>query len=503
MAAREIVFARMRKADPAKACFWLTIAVILVIYLRLVATHVVTTCGGLDSAGYVGSARLLLSGHLTQYEPIARVLPFPNATAAVAPLGFVAARQPYFIAPRFPPGLPLLMAVTMVAGRVGPFVIAPALAIATVLLVFRFARVTVDPATAGLAAAITAITPIFADLALQPMSDVPATFWVVLSGWLLWRPRPRATAAALAAGMAILTRPPLLLAALALGATTRWERPRQAVTFAAIVAATTALFLALQRHLYGDAFVSGYGTPRHLFALAALPHNLRFYGGWLLRICTPALPPLFAIGAVAQPRLAWRAGAVFVAVSAPYLIYTPPFEDWEILRFLLPGLPFVFVVCATGIAAIGRAAGHHAGAYVGATIAAIVLASGSYVFLQRQHVFDLAVQEQRYRLVGEWFGAQTPPHAVAISSLHSGSLRIYAGRPTVRAELLPDGSLVQTVSALERAGYVPYLALDEGDEYQEFDRRFHPLSDAALDIIPEGRVRGVAFLRLTTRTAGR
>jgi hypothetical protein len=494
------MFARVHAA---KACFWLTIAVILVIDLRLVVTHLVTTCGGLDSAGYVGSARLLLSGHLMQYEPIARVLPFPNATAAAAPFGFVASGQPYFISPRFPPGLPLLMAVMLAAGgRVGPFVIAPALAIATVVLVFRVARRTSDPMTAGLAATITAITPIFVEMALQPMSDVPATFWIVLSGSVLWRPRPRATPAALAAGMAILTRPPLLLAALALGATTRWETRRQAVTFAAIVGTTTALFLVLQRHIYGSPFVSGYGTAEHLFALAALPHNLRFYGGWLLLVCTPALPLLFAIGGLSEPHLALRAGAVFLAVSAPYLVYAPSFEDWHILRFLLPGLPFVFVVCAKGIVAIGRPRNHPAGGYVVGTIAAILLAAGSFAFLQRQHVFDLAVQEQRYRLVGEWFGGHTLPNAVALSSLHSGSLRIYAGRPTVRAELLPDGSLVETVSALERAGYVPYLALEQG-EYEEFERRFHPLSDAALDVIPEGRVRGVAFLRLTIRPEGR
>jgi hypothetical protein len=439
-----------------------------------------------------------------QYEPIARVLPFPNATAAAAPIGFVAASQPYFISPRFPPGLPLLMAVTLVAGgRVGPFVIAPTLAIATVWLVFRFARRTADPVTAGLAAAITAVTPIFVNMALQPMSDVPAAFWVVLAGWFLWRPHPRATASALAASMAILTRPPLLLAALALGVTTTWDTRRQAVTFAAIVATTTALFLALQRHLYGNAFVSGYGTAAQLFALAALAHNLRFYGGWLLLVCTPLLPLLFTVGAVAEPRLAFRAGAVFLAVSAPYLVYAPPFEDWEILRFLLPGLPFVFVVCAKGLVAICRPGDHPARAYVVATIAALGVAAGSYAFLQRQHAFDMAVQEQRYRLVGEWFGAHMPPHAVAISSLHSGSLRIYAGRPTVRADLLPDGSLIETVSALERAGYVPYLALEQGDEYEKFDRRFHPLSDAALNIIPEGRVRGVAFLRLTIRPRSR
>jgi hypothetical protein len=336
-------------------------------------------------------------------------------------------------------------------------------------------------------------------MALQPMSDVPATFWVVLSGWLLWRPRPRATAAALAAGMAILTRPPLLLAALALGATTTWESRRQAVTFAAIVAATTAIFLLLQRHLYGSAMVSGYGTANQLFALAVLPHNVWFYGRSLLIVGTPALPPLFAIGAVAEPRLALRAGVVFLAVAAPYLVYAPPFEDWQISRFLLPGLPFVLVVAAKGIVAIGGAGNDRARAYVVAAIAAIVAAVSSYAFLQREHVFDLRVHEQRYRLVGEWFAAHTPPQAVAISSIHSGSLRIYSGRPTVRAELVPDGALVETVSALERAGYVPYLALEQ-DEFTDFNRRFEPLSDPALEVIPEGRVRGVAFLRLTIRS---
>jgi hypothetical protein len=488
------------RAHAARLCFWLTIAVILAIDLRLVVTHLVMVCGGLDSAGYVGSARLLLSGHLMQYEPIARVLPFANATSAAAPLGFVASGQPYFISPRFPPGLPLVMAITLApGGGRGPFLIAPALAIATVWLVFRFARRTTDPVTAGLAAALTAIAPIFVQMSLQPMSDVPATFWVVLSGSLLWRPRPRATLAALAASMAILTRPPLLLAALAIGATAKWERWRQAVTVVVIVAATTALFLALQRHIYGNATMSGYGSAEQLFTLSALPHNLRFYGGWLLLVCTPALPLLFAIGAVAEPRLAVRAGAVFLAVSAPYLIYAPAFEDWQILRFLLPGLPFVFVVSAKGIGAMARPAAHPTRAYVVATVAAIVLAGGSYAFLQRQHVFDVGVQEQRYRLVGEWFAANAPPQAVAISSLHSGSLRIYSGRPIVRAELLPDGSLVETVSALERAGYVPYLALEQGDEYEAFDRRFHPLSNASLDVIPEGRVRGVSFLRLTIK----
>ena len=484
----------------AAACFWITIAIILLTMLRVGASSVVTACGGLDSAGYVGSAKLLLSGHLRLSQPIARVLPFPDATAASAPLGFVASGEPYVVAPRFPPGLPMLMALAIAAaGLQGAFFVAPVLAVATVGLVFGLARRATDVVTAGLAAAITAVTPIFLDLALQPMSDVPATFWIVLAGFCLWRPAPLATAGALAAGMAILTRPPLLLAAIALGVTTRFDSRRQAIAFAGIVMAVTLLFVALQRHLYGDALVSGYGTAGHLFTLSALPRNLWFYGKWLLIICTPALPVLFAVGASADPRLAVRAGAVFLAVSAPYLVYAPPFEDWEILRFLLPGLPFLFIVGAKGVVSIGGARNRPAGAYVAATLAALLLAGGSYAFLRGTHVFNLAVQEERYRLVGEWFRTNTPPQAVAVAALHSGSLRIYAGRTTIRADVIPDGTLAATVGALERAGYVPYLVLEQGDEYPEFDRRFRVFADPALDVIPEGRVRGVAFLRLATR----
>ena len=41
------------RARVARLCFWLTIAAILAIDLRLVLTHLVMVCGGLDSAGYV------------------------------------------------------------------------------------------------------------------------------------------------------------------------------------------------------------------------------------------------------------------------------------------------------------------------------------------------------------------------------------------------------------------------------------------------------------------
>ena len=38
---------------------------------RLVFGHLVRSCGGLDSAGYLGESQLLLAGHVTEPVPVA------------------------------------------------------------------------------------------------------------------------------------------------------------------------------------------------------------------------------------------------------------------------------------------------------------------------------------------------------------------------------------------------------------------------------------------------
>jgi hypothetical protein len=389
------------------------------------------------------------------------------------------------------------MAVSMaVAGRTAPFFVAPGLGAGSVAIVYVMTRRAEGSTTAALAAVMLATGPVFLDMALQPMSDVPATFWIVVAGFVLWRPSPRPVLGGLAAGMAILTRPPLALAAVALALTTTWPDRRRPLVFAGITTAFVAALMALQSHIYGHALTSGYGSAGQLFTLSGLGPQLALQGEWLFTVHTPLLVLLFAAGAIARPHLAWRSGAVFAATAAPYLLYAPRFEDWEILRFLLPGLPFVFIVCASGVVWLARARRHRLrGEIVGAVVAAAI-AAGSYAFLTDHHVFDLHVHEMKYPLVGEWFAAHTPQNAVAIAALHGGSLRFYSHRATLRVDALPEDMLLETVRALQRADYVPYVVLEQGEEYEEFDRRFHPDLIASLTVTPEARLRGVYILRL-------
>src|SRR5262249_30413391 len=156
----------------------------------------------------------------------------------------------------------------------------------------------------------------------------------------------------------------------------------------------------------------------------------------------------------------------------------------------LPGLPFVFAVCARGVVGLAGAE-RPARAAVASTIVAIAAVLWSSHVVSNNRVLELQEPERKYPLVASWFCKNTTDRAVAISALHSGSLRYYTGRATLRMEALPDGRLGDTVSALQRAGYEPYVVLEQGDELEEFRRRFQPDYVAGLTQEPLVQIRGV------------
>ena len=76
--------------------------------------------------------------------------------------------------------------------------------------------------------------------------------------------------------------------------------------------------------------------------------------GWI--VAGPLFVPGLIIGAVrGPPEPRWKPAAIFVAVTLPYLFYLP-FDHWETLRFLLPGLVPLTVVVADGLIHIARGA---------------------------------------------------------------------------------------------------------------------------------------------------
>jgi hypothetical protein len=186
----------------------------LVLYFAVLLAANSDVAGGSDSSGYLNAARLFLRGRVSEPSEILRRLSLPASDRDIfIPLGFRPGAAGGTMAPRYPPGLPLHMAAAAAVGgwSKAPFLVVPFSGAAALLLLFLLARelgLSRELSAAG--GALLAACPIFFGMAVQPMSDVVATAWV-LAALLLGLKARRSAGAAIAAGaalgVAVLVRP--------------------------------------------------------------------------------------------------------------------------------------------------------------------------------------------------------------------------------------------------------------------------------------------------------
>jgi hypothetical protein len=487
---------------------WLTRVALLTAICASVATwfrFLLTTIGGADSYGYVSAGDLLARGSLIAKAPIADWLSNANPLAIASPLGWAPAPDGSGIVPAYPLGLPLLMALfSTIGGPAAVFVVAPIAGVITLLLVYRLASSWYDAATALLATALVAWNPLVIAYAKQPMSDVPATMWIVLALCLAIRStRATALCAGLAAGAAVLTRPALLFAAAAIPlAAYRGDTPRRRAAMSATgLAIALGVQMVIQHYLYGSPFSTGYGDTSALFSFSHIMTNVGIVvkHGWLV------VGPLWILGLIiglfaSRPEPRSRPAMIFCAVLVPFLFYLP-FDHWETLRYLLPGIVPLTVTVADGVMHFARTPRHHVATamILGAFLAIAVVQSE--LLLRRSDVWNVAAIEARYPLAGEWVNVSTPANSVVFANQHSGSLRWYGNRQTLRWDLIRPEDLATTVDELEAHGATVYVAL-EGPEVEMFDSRFAGATDR-LHVDHVGRVRNVHFRRITSRAGNR
>jgi hypothetical protein len=370
------------------------------------------------------------------------------------------------------------------------------------------------------------------------MSDVPAaSFWtasLLLACVAAGRPKadaidvPTATAApgrrsapsplavvaasGAAAGIAIAIRPNLASLAVvpaviaswpATGASLRGTWSRMAV-FGAACAPFVVSIAWFYNDLYGSPLQSGYGASASLYGWRYLRPNLARYPRWLWDTQGPLvflflLTPFVASGSPPpRRRQMWLLLAFIAAMLASYLWYMP-YDAWWFLRFLLPALPLVFVLAATvvwqGAARFGTRA------RVVAIIAfTLITVSHGMTKTREAGVLDVGEGEQKYADVGRYVATRLPENAVVLAMQHSGSIRFYSGRRTLRYDVLEPGWLDRAVAYLRASGQEPYMLL-EGYEVPLFRERFGGTETAAiLDRPPMAKHPGRGVMLYGTST---
>jgi hypothetical protein len=392
------------------------------------------------------------------------------------------------------------MALAMkIGGESAVYYVVPLLGGLAVWITYALGARVVGPIAGMIAAVLFAFSPIFMFHTLEPMGDVPVTAWWLLAWLLAISPgRWAAAGAGLAVGAAILTRPNLAPLAIVLGmlVAARRPRPSRLALFAAGSLPACLTIGAINAHLYGSPLASGYGPPLgYLYVWDRWRPNLRNYLGWLVDLNTPGLLLAFAAPLVVEQ---WRTAiamlAFFLILLASYLFYFI-FDTWPFLRFLLPGIPLLFIL-ASGVfvRALERLPASSRSPAV--FLLCVLLPIWYVVESDGLTVFTIGRAEHRYSVIGKAIGRTLPQNAVVISVIESGSVRLYSGRPTVRWDYLEPEKLDEAVGTLQRAGYAAYLLLEDW-EVPQFRERFGRASRySELDWPPVLDYRDVSVVRV-------
>ena len=439
------------------------------------------TAGGADQFAYVSQADLWLRRDLRIEVPLAATAPWPEPVVTFMPHGFRPAVSGPALVPVTAPGLPLLMAgAKAVAGHCAMFLVTPLCGALLVWITFATGRRLGSDALGLAAAWLVATSPAVLAMLVSPMSDVPAAaLWAVASYFTLGTSTRSALLAGLAASAAIVVRPNLAPIAAVLVGWRLWAQASIAGVLPLIAGAIPGcLFIAwINYALYGSPLASGYGSLSALFSLSYVPTNIARYGSWLLTSQTP----LAAAGIVAlflpftsiwptpgEQRAARLFAAVVVMAWMLYLIYLP-FEAWWFLRFLLPAWPPMCIGAAAVLVRTtqGRALWMRV---VACALLALVGIHNLY-YASTHGAFPSGEGEHRYVSIAKMVEQATEPSAVILTGQHSGPIRYYAGRTTLRFDLLDPAWLDRAVQWLTAQHRRPYFLLEEW-EMIEFQERF-------------------------------
>jgi hypothetical protein len=479
--------------------FAVPLAILLAVYLGIHDGSF--AAAGSDSYGYLSQARLWMSGIPRVEQPWVQDFSWPNREWVFAPLGYRPFSPDGAIVPTYPPGLPMLMALSFaVLGDNGAFYVVPVLAALLLWLTYVLGKDATGSKTVGaLAAVLLLASPVFLTHLLVPMSDIPAATGWTLVAVLVLKQRP--LAAGIASGVTLLIRPNLVLLALApiLG----WQQKREPlVRYAIGIVPGVLAIMVINTLLYGGPLSSGYGSLFEPYAWSSVPLNLRNYVVWMVETQTPfillALLPLFAPGAIRDdsPAVSTRAclGATVGLTFLSYLFYAT-FNHWFYLRFLLPAYPALFVLLAAALRWLAWKLPFEARVPAAALVCAVMIPFGVNI-AEREGVFRVAIYEQRHVRAANEVASRTPPEAMVLAVQHSGSVRYYANRTTLRYDWLEEGALDGALRDLAAKGRRAYLVVDDWEE-KEFRDRFSPANRAGrLDWAPIARVPGSPEVRI-------
>src|SRR5262249_22806792 len=181
------------------------------------------------------------------------------------------------------------------------------------------------------------------------------------------------------------------------------------------------------------------------------------------------------------------------ALYAGYVCYLV-FDNWTYTRFLLPAIPWLLLLSVWAVSVVVRRRGSAmAGVYLMIGLAFVAF---SFVrTIEDRYLLDSRYGERRSIEAGRYIAATSSPDVLVLSMQHSGSVRFYGGRETVRYDWLDPRDLDRAIVAMRQMKREPLVMLDDWEEPQ-FRQRSQGQKWGALDWPPRAEFLAQPSARL-------
>jgi hypothetical protein len=456
---------------------WIVIggATALVIYAGFLFRNLSYAVGGPDTGGYFNEAKMITQGRMTRPVVLVRELGLDDSWLGYfMPLGF--APSPHAsMHPIYPAGLPFHLAVAAMIGgwRHAPFYVAPLAAVGCALFMFAVGRKFGLSRLSSMAGAFALVTlPPFLWHAVQPASDVLATFWGLVAMWCAFESLERpsfAFAAGAAFAIGVWVRPTNILLGLAFALVLRFSIPLLVRVAAAGFPFAIAL-MSWNEQLYGSAFRTGYGGFFDQVSWEGVLNAAPQHAEWLMHMLTPLAFPIGLLvvfdRALDRPTR-WMLISWFGAFFVFYSFYGF-FDGWLCIRFLLPAIPALLI----GTLLILRDAYRWGSQLFPITSAVVAAALTIYICgapaRSTRHLNILQVLpeiEKPYPRLVRWTERYLPKRAIVITGVLSGPFTFFSDRGIARCDQLDDNRF-QTLRAYAANVGLPWYAVVADDEIE-------------------------------------
>lgn len=397
----------------------LALAVIFIFF----AVHRQRYVGASDWYGYYAESLLFRQGQLTMKTA------FPPAQyPAFAPLGFLAAGDK--IIPQYPPGFPLLLALFGFLGL--EFFVNALCGVLTILVLYLILRNLVGRGLAVLYALLWTFFPVALWGSVNLMSDLVATLFILLTYYFFRRDEIFWSGVAFSFAMTV--RPSNILFFIVF--LPLIFRKKKFWPFCLSTAIIGSLYGLYNWAVFGKPWMTGYqGVAAELLG-SVFFHHFIYYGKTIFIIMTPLLliPALLAL--VRRKPQRWFYFFWLLAYWIFYSFWKSGADYWWYLRFLLPGLPALFILSALGMQDIRERLSarklYWRWLFNAAAVFVLLVMLPYFCGYSKRNMVLTADRGKLFFKASKKIQSLLPPGAMVGSLEMSGPLRLYAGIESFR-----------------------------------------------------------------------